>query len=562
MISEQVLSHDTKVYPEYTFDDIDLDSLNRYRNLLSANNPTHRFLQYEKQDFLQKINGWGKDRKNKTEGITLAGLLMFGKYDALKEILPNFSLDYQEKTNLSDSPRWDDRVYNDGTWSGNLFDFYLLVYPKLISNLKIPFQIKDGIRKSDTEIHQAIREALINTLVHANYLHGNIPTLVLKMPDKFSFRNPGLMLITTEEAINGTISICRNPTIHQMFLHIGLSEKAGSGIKNIFRGWGRANWQKPILKDINKENCEYTLLELSTVSLIPKDILDSINSSFGENKFKKLNELHQMILSTVAQEGWINHKRVCELTSKHSRDVTLALSNLVKKGFLISEGSVKNKKYKLSIDIKDEELSWEKIIENFINNKNIEVMLESAKLLSKINVKINHEIKPIIPNLKKLYTFHNTYLQHFDKYQTTYKIIGKKYKSGLIEGNSGSIENNLTNNTGSDPFGRFIDHNLDKPIIKSLDKLDEEFLNTLKNIALPTNKSRISPEIMDAILTKLCDGNYVSLSALADLVNRNPESLHKNYIKRLVRKNILNLAYPENKNSPDQAYISVNKIKL
>ena len=43
-------------------------------------------------------------------------------------------------------------------------------------------------------VHQALREALVNTLVHADYT-GRSSVLVIKYSDRFYFRNPGLMRI-------------------------------------------------------------------------------------------------------------------------------------------------------------------------------------------------------------------------------------------------------------------------------------------------------------------------------------------------------------------------------
>lgn len=45
-----------------------------------------------------------------------------------------------------------------------------------------------------------------------------------------------------------------------------------------------------------------------------------------------------MIAITAATEGWENHERACQLTSRHSRDVTLAFSTLVDRGFLVASG--------------------------------------------------------------------------------------------------------------------------------------------------------------------------------------------------------------------------------
>ena len=97
---------------------------------------------------------------------------MFGKDGAISDpaAVPEFHLDYRER--LSDDPavRWTDRLTSDGTWVCNLFQFYQRVAGRLTADLKMPFQLQpDMSRKDDTIVHEAVREALVNALIHADY---------------------------------------------------------------------------------------------------------------------------------------------------------------------------------------------------------------------------------------------------------------------------------------------------------------------------------------------------------------------------------------------------------
>ncbi|MGL5661450.1 MAG: hypothetical protein ACRC2U_07920 [Aeromonas sp.] len=67
----------------------------------------------------------------------------------------------------------------------------------------------EGQRKSDTPVHIALREALVNCLVHADYSE-RASVLVVKRPDMFGFRNPGLMRIPLDDVISGGNTDCRN----------------------------------------------------------------------------------------------------------------------------------------------------------------------------------------------------------------------------------------------------------------------------------------------------------------------------------------------------------------
>jgi len=342
MIIEQIEdSRDNRLLDGYNFSDLTLESLAAYRNLFASSKRTHPWNTLDDVEFLRSIGGWKKDRQTGKEGLTLAGLLMFGKLPSIQEELSNYMLDYQERPEAKTENRWIDRLTIDGTWSGNIFDFYLKVIRKLYSDLKVPFVLDKDVRKDETPIHTALREALINTIVHADYT-GRSSLLVVKRPDMFGFRNPGLMRISIESAIHGGESDCRNRTIHQMFLLIGLGERAGSGLPKIFSGWSSQHWSKPLLHE--KNNPDQTLLELRMINLLDDVVIKTLQEMFGDS-FLEVGEDKRVVLATTYLEKVVNHNRVNEIINKHSHDVSLLLKQLQDDGFLDSNGLGRGKVY-------------------------------------------------------------------------------------------------------------------------------------------------------------------------------------------------------------------------
>jgi len=159
-------SLDARILSGFTFDDFYLETINAYRNTFATRTPTHPFISLELKEFLRSIGAWNKNRETNREGPTLAGLLMFGKLRSILDEMPNYILDYQERPEAKTENRWIDRITTDGNWSGNLYDFYRRVYPKLTADLKIPFKLEDGIRVDETAVHEGLREALVNSLIH------------------------------------------------------------------------------------------------------------------------------------------------------------------------------------------------------------------------------------------------------------------------------------------------------------------------------------------------------------------------------------------------------------
>ncbi|KAA5952513.1 MULTISPECIES: RNA-binding domain-containing protein [unclassified Pantoea] len=523
MLAEQIHdSRDNEVLSEhYNFDDdIDLDSLKIYRNLLSSNNPQHPYLACEPFELLKMVGGWRKDRETGKQGITLAGILMFGKWEAITAALPNYMVDYQERPEAKTELRWVDRITPDGTWSGNLFDFYRRVYQRLVSELKVPFTLEEGQRKTDTPIHIALREALINTLVHADF-SDRVSVLIVKRPDMFGFRNPGLMRLPLEDVIMGGTSDCRNRLLHQMFLLIGLGEKAGSGMPKIFSGWKSANWRIPKLWE--KTFPAQTLLELSTASLIPQEILELLHRKFGE-RFEQLDDFEQVIIATAALEGWVNHERACQLTTKHPREVTLTLPRLESKGFLLAGGEQKSKYYTLpGVSVMTPDEVFSQGVVNVLSNS---------------------------PYNEKGST-HNG--QSF-----TYKDAGRAQGAVSVEDIAMHEVDREANQqrAARDEHGRMINRFIDLPYIDSVNNLSEHFRNSLfEQAEVPREKLRLGDkELMKSVILTVCSGHFISVSALGEILNRNPNALRQQYLKPLVDNGQLKLAFPQFKNHSKQGY--------
>ena len=135
---------DSRLLDHFTLADLDGESLRQYRNRFSARAPAHPWLSLDEQGLLAKLGGWRIDRATGQQGLTVAGLLMFGKDEAIRDVaaMPQYHIDYRER--LSDDPevRWTDRITIDGTWTANLFQFYQRVLSRLFANLKVPFHFQ------------------------------------------------------------------------------------------------------------------------------------------------------------------------------------------------------------------------------------------------------------------------------------------------------------------------------------------------------------------------------------------------------------------------------------
>lgn len=117
----------------------------------------------------------------------------------------------------------------------------------------MPFKMDGSNRVDDTPVHQALREALANCLINADY-YGRQSLVVIKKRDTITMSNPGSFRIEIDTAKSGGISDPRNGTILKMFNMIDIGERAGSGIPNIFRVWREQGWTEPIITETFEPN--------------------------------------------------------------------------------------------------------------------------------------------------------------------------------------------------------------------------------------------------------------------------------------------------------------------
>ena len=348
MIAEQVEdTRDAHILRGYDIVDLDATTAAKYRQRYQARSPDHPWNSLNEKEFLRSIGAYGRDRETGFEGVSAAGLLMFGKLVQIKEVFPNYMLDFQERADARADSRWVDRLTTDGTWSGNLFDFYQLVIQRLFRDLRVPFQLRGDTRIDETPVHEALREALVNTLIHADH-SGRVSVLVVKRSDLFAFRNPGAMRMPVETALRGGVSDCRNRRLQDMFRYVGLGEQAGSGIPKIQSAWRTQHWRAPEMVE-QVEPYEQTIFTLRMASLLPTEVVQGLEQRFGA-AFDQASEVQKLALVTAAIEHSVTHSRLRAMTDVHPRDITVALFSLVQRGLLESGGAHKRTYYFLPGD--------------------------------------------------------------------------------------------------------------------------------------------------------------------------------------------------------------------
>ena len=226
---------DAMVLEEFSTDCLDPGCISRYRVRLSDLHPRPAWQRSISCHFLPCIGAVARGKDGQYHP-TAAGLLMFGKSRDIRREFPDYLLDYQE---LDASGRlvWQ-LTSRSEDWSGSLFDFYFLVYHRILYRSNFDLSC----------VRSALGEALANCLIHADY-RAKSGLLIRKEPDSIVITNPGSFRILISEAADGGKSDVRNVTLARMFSLIHIGSGKGSGIPGIHRAWEEQGWEKPSLTE-------------------------------------------------------------------------------------------------------------------------------------------------------------------------------------------------------------------------------------------------------------------------------------------------------------------------
>ena len=333
-----VRTQDMLVLEEMDLSVFDDESVRSYRQRMKLSRPGHVWETLEDEDFLLKIGAVGIGRDGKKHP-TSAGLLMFGhEYDIVREF-PQYFLDYREE--YDPTTRWTDRIVSSsGDWSGNVYDFYFRVYNRLQQDVKVPFKMDGGLRVDDTPVHQALREALANCLVNADY-YGRQGLVIICRRGEIVLSNPGGFRIEIAAAKGGGVSDPRNGAMLKMFNLIDIGERAGSGIPNILRVWREQSWPEPVIAETFEP--ERTKLSLALEKIGDKKSAIKI----GDKKSAINLRVKEQIIGYLTDHATAKVSEIAafiQLKPSRTRDY---LRELTEEDIIVAEGERKTRTYRL-----------------------------------------------------------------------------------------------------------------------------------------------------------------------------------------------------------------------
>ena len=313
------------VLDELTLADLDADTIRRYRIYFDHLRPGHVWSSLTDEAFLMRIGAAVRAR----DGVVhpnLAGLVCFGDFNEITNVLPYYFLDYRE--HLAANVRWTDRVCSgDASWSGNIFDFFFRISQSITAGVKIPFRIAaDNVtRIDDTDVHKSLREVLANALIHADY-HGRQGIVIDKYPKRLEVSNPGTLRIGKSVAIAGGTSDARNGKIFNIFSLVDIGERSGMGLSSLYGVWEREKYADPTIS--RSYEPDRTKVAVEFESDFPEE---EVAEKVAENRVE------------VAEKVAENRVEVAEKVAEKFSPTEFAILNSVRENPQISQQSIAEK---------------------------------------------------------------------------------------------------------------------------------------------------------------------------------------------------------------------------
>lgn len=335
---------DMEVLDKVPMEDLNYDTIHGYRNSHRTLKEGHPFERLDDHEYLRSIGAAAISEEDGQLHPTAAGMLMFGNEYNIVRHFPEYFLDYREE--LDPTTRWSDRLQSSsGEWSGNVCDFYFRVYNKIIKDIKVPFKISGGERIDDTPLHKAIREALANCLINADY-HGVRGVVIRKEPDKLVLANPGYIRTGKKQMRIGGESDPRNKALMKMFNLINIGERAGSGVPNIFNVWADERLEDPVIEEKFDPDRTILLLPFLKKTTEKSDRKKATEKSDRKKVTEKTQAQYDTILSFMKKDVWYKAREFEEILGVKETRTKELLRNLVEKGLLVDNAATKGRKYK------------------------------------------------------------------------------------------------------------------------------------------------------------------------------------------------------------------------
>jgi ATP-dependent DNA helicase RecG len=322
------------IYPYATIEDLKIELIDRVRVMATNRQPHHPWEKLTNEELLKSAGLYQRNMKTGESGYTLACILLFGKDETIKSVLPHHKTDaILRKVNLD---RYDDR----DDIRCNLIESYDRLMNFIEKHLNDMFYLEGDTRVSVR--NKLFREVVGNILIHREYANAFPAKLIISNDD-----------VTTENSnkahgygkinINDFTPFPKNPVIAGVFKEIGWADELGSGIRNIKNYLKIYSDSEPVFieGDVFK-----TILKIKSGDKVAIKSGDKVAIKSGDKVAIKITP-QEKIINFIGENVSINSEQAMTVTGLRASRVKQILKKLCEENVIEPRGANKNRIYKL-----------------------------------------------------------------------------------------------------------------------------------------------------------------------------------------------------------------------
>jgi len=235
--------------PDATLADLAPEAIDDYRKTRAEANADAEELRWSDQDLLESLGCARRDKdSNGLLHPTIAGVLLFGKQQALRRLLPMTRVDYIRVPGKEWIPD-PERRFDSLEIRDYLFRAIRRALAAVLDDLPKSFALAEGdAQRTDTPLipQRVLREGIVNALMHRSY-RSHAPVQIIRYSNRIEIRNPGHSLKSPEH-LGEPGSVPRNPRIAAVLLDTRFAEAKGSGIRVMREMMVEAGLEPPLFE--------------------------------------------------------------------------------------------------------------------------------------------------------------------------------------------------------------------------------------------------------------------------------------------------------------------------
>lgn len=340
-IRKQSIFTERKVFPHIKVEDLRLDLLPTIRRMaVNSANGRHIWQKTDDMELLRSAGLFGTNHETGRHGLNLAAILLLGRDDVIKDVAPAYETDaLLRRINID---RYDDREIV----CTNLVESYDLLMEFAQKHLPDPFYLENEQRISLRGV--ICREMVSNMLIHREFSSS--------YPAKFVIENNRIYTENANRASwSGEITPenfepnPKNPIIASFFRNIGLADKLGSGVRNIFKYAKYYQGGHPHFfeQDVFRTSVEFESATIkvgdATINATISDTDATINATISEEDLQ--------MLRLIQAKPDITYTELSEQLDLHRATVARRIKSLAEKRVISRIGARKTGVWIINISL-------------------------------------------------------------------------------------------------------------------------------------------------------------------------------------------------------------------